>query len=107
VLSYPEDKSLHAMVLKHVGKPLEWTELADRTPGPGEARVRVTAPAPAPTPLGIAYLSRQARDALFAELGCCAPVLTVTEARERFARLGPKDVTQSRRQSCASHTPSR
>jgi propanol-preferring alcohol dehydrogenase len=34
---------MHAMVLKHVGAPLEWTELADRTPGPGEIRVKVSA----------------------------------------------------------------
>ena len=34
---------MHAMVLKRVGAPLEWTELPDRPPGPGEIRVKVTA----------------------------------------------------------------
>jgi propanol-preferring alcohol dehydrogenase len=34
---------MHAMVLKQVGAPLEWTELADRIPGPGEIRVKVSA----------------------------------------------------------------
>jgi propanol-preferring alcohol dehydrogenase len=34
---------MHAMVLKQIGQPLEWTELPDRQPGPGEIRVRVTA----------------------------------------------------------------
>lgn len=34
---------MHAMVLKTPGAPLEWSEMADRTPGPGEIRVRVTA----------------------------------------------------------------
>jgi propanol-preferring alcohol dehydrogenase len=34
---------MHAMVLKQIGAPLEWTELADRLPGPGEIRVKVTA----------------------------------------------------------------
>jgi alcohol dehydrogenase, propanol-preferring len=34
---------MHAMVLKKVGGPLEWTELADRHPGPGEIRVKVAA----------------------------------------------------------------
>jgi len=32
-----------AMVLNKLGSPLEWTELADRQPGPGEIRVAVTA----------------------------------------------------------------
>jgi alcohol dehydrogenase, propanol-preferring len=32
---------MHAMVLKMVGAALEWTELADRQPGPGEIRVKV------------------------------------------------------------------
>jgi alcohol dehydrogenase, propanol-preferring len=32
---------MHAMVLKRLGSPLEWTELPDRQPGPGEIRVRV------------------------------------------------------------------
>jgi alcohol dehydrogenase, propanol-preferring len=31
------------MVLRHVGAPLEWTELPDGIPGPGEIRVRVSA----------------------------------------------------------------
>ncbi len=34
---------MHAMVLKQYGAPLEWTELADREPGPGEIRVDVAA----------------------------------------------------------------
>ena len=34
---------MHAMVLKKIGAPLEWTELADRGPGPGEIRVDVAA----------------------------------------------------------------
>jgi propanol-preferring alcohol dehydrogenase len=31
------------MVLKKLGTPLEWTELADRQPGPGEIRIKVAA----------------------------------------------------------------
>ena len=34
---------MHAMVLKQVGSPLQWTELPDRQPGPGEIRVKVSA----------------------------------------------------------------
>jgi propanol-preferring alcohol dehydrogenase len=34
---------MHAMVLKQPGAALEWTELADREPGPSEIRVRVGA----------------------------------------------------------------
>ena len=34
---------MHAMVLKQLGKPLEWTELPDRQPGPGQIRVKVAA----------------------------------------------------------------
>jgi propanol-preferring alcohol dehydrogenase len=34
---------MYGMVLKRTGAPLEWTELADRQPGPGEIRVRVGA----------------------------------------------------------------
>ena len=34
---------MYAMVLNQLGAPLEWTELADRLPGPGEIRVKVTA----------------------------------------------------------------
>jgi propanol-preferring alcohol dehydrogenase len=34
---------MFAMVLKQIGAPLEWTELADRQPGPGEIRVHVAA----------------------------------------------------------------
>ena len=34
---------MHAMVLKHLGRPLEWTELPDQQPGPGEIRVKVAA----------------------------------------------------------------
>jgi propanol-preferring alcohol dehydrogenase len=34
---------MHAMMLKEVGTALEWTDLADRQPGPGEIRVKVAA----------------------------------------------------------------
>ncbi|ACB94558.1 zinc-dependent alcohol dehydrogenase family protein [Beijerinckia indica] len=34
---------MHAMVLKALKTPLEWTELPDRQPGPGEIRVKVLA----------------------------------------------------------------
>jgi propanol-preferring alcohol dehydrogenase len=34
---------MHAMMLRRIGAPLEWTELPDRTPGPGEIRVNVGA----------------------------------------------------------------
>jgi propanol-preferring alcohol dehydrogenase len=34
---------MKAMVLKKIGAPLEWTELADRQPGVGEIRVKVVA----------------------------------------------------------------
>lgn len=34
---------MHAMVLKSLGRPLEWTELPDPRPGPHEIRVRVLA----------------------------------------------------------------
>jgi len=34
---------LHAMVLKALGTPLEWTELADPEPGPNEIRVKIAA----------------------------------------------------------------
>jgi propanol-preferring alcohol dehydrogenase len=34
---------MHAMVLKKLKTPLEWTELPDRQPGPGEIRVNVLA----------------------------------------------------------------
>jgi len=34
---------MHAMVLKKLGAALEWTDLADRQPGPGEIRVKVAA----------------------------------------------------------------
>ena len=34
---------MHAMVLKTVGAPLEWTELPDRLPGPGQIRLKVSA----------------------------------------------------------------
>jgi propanol-preferring alcohol dehydrogenase len=34
---------MHAMVLKKIGSPLEWTELPDRQPGPGQIRVKVAA----------------------------------------------------------------
>jgi propanol-preferring alcohol dehydrogenase len=34
---------MHAMLLKQVGGPLEWTELPERRPGAGEIRVRIGA----------------------------------------------------------------
>ncbi len=34
---------MHAMLLKALHRPLEWTELPDRQPGPGEIRVKVGA----------------------------------------------------------------
>ena len=34
---------MHAMVLNAIGRPLEWTELPDRQPGPGQIRVKVAA----------------------------------------------------------------
>ena len=34
---------MHAMVLTKIGDPLEYTELADRHPGPGEIRMKVAA----------------------------------------------------------------
>ncbi len=34
---------MQAMVLNHIGAALEWTELADRAPGPGMIRVKVAA----------------------------------------------------------------
>jgi alcohol dehydrogenase, propanol-preferring len=34
---------MHAMVLNKLGAALEWTEFADRQPGPGEIRVKVAA----------------------------------------------------------------
>ena len=34
---------MHAMVLKKLGAALEWTDLADRQPGPAEIRVKVAA----------------------------------------------------------------
>ena len=41
---YCEDVSaMHAMVLNKLGAALEWTELADRRPGPGEIRVKIAA----------------------------------------------------------------
>jgi propanol-preferring alcohol dehydrogenase len=37
------DKTMKAMVLKKLKTALEWTDLADREPGPGEIRVKVSA----------------------------------------------------------------
>jgi len=34
---------MHAMMLKRIRAPLEWTELADRVPGPGQIRVKIAA----------------------------------------------------------------
>ena len=34
---------MHAMVLKKIGAPLEWTEFPDRAPGPGQIRVAISA----------------------------------------------------------------
>jgi propanol-preferring alcohol dehydrogenase len=38
-----QELTMQAMVLKPLGAGLEWTELADRVPGPGELRVKVGA----------------------------------------------------------------
>ena len=46
---------MHAMVLKNVGAPLEWTELPDRQPGPGEIRVKVGACGVCRTDLHVVY----------------------------------------------------
>ena len=35
--------AMHAMVLRKLGGPLEWTELPGRSPGPGEIRVKMIA----------------------------------------------------------------
>ena len=37
------ETNMYAMVSKKLGADLEWTELADRQPGPGEIRVKVSA----------------------------------------------------------------
>lgn len=34
---------MHAMVLNAIGRPLEWTELPERMPGPGQIRLKVSA----------------------------------------------------------------
>jgi propanol-preferring alcohol dehydrogenase len=34
---------MHAMVLREIGRPLQWAELPDRAPGPGQIRVQVAA----------------------------------------------------------------
>ena len=34
---------MHAMILKAIGRPLEWVELPDRQPGPGQIRLGVSA----------------------------------------------------------------
>ncbi|BCA63985.1 alcohol dehydrogenase [Sphingomonas sp. HMP9] len=34
---------MHAMILRAIGRPLEWTELPDRLPGPGQIRLKVSA----------------------------------------------------------------
>ena len=34
---------MHAMVLRRLKTPLEWTELADRQPGPGQIRIKISA----------------------------------------------------------------
>src|SRR5580704_13202327 len=41
-LTEPEN-AMQAMMLKQLGAALEWTDLADRQPGPGEIRVKVAA----------------------------------------------------------------
>ena len=38
-----QEAMMHAMLLKKIGSPLEWRELADPEPGSGEIRVRVSA----------------------------------------------------------------
>jgi len=35
--------AMQAMVLNKIGDPLEWTDLADRLPGPGEIRIKIGA----------------------------------------------------------------
>jgi hypothetical protein len=37
------ENAVQAMVLKKLGAALEWTDLADRQPGPAEIRVKVAA----------------------------------------------------------------
>jgi propanol-preferring alcohol dehydrogenase len=37
------EMTMHAMMLRKLKEPLEWSELPDRSPGPGEIRVRVSA----------------------------------------------------------------
>jgi propanol-preferring alcohol dehydrogenase len=34
---------MQAMVLRKIGQPLEWTELADRLPAPGQIRIKISA----------------------------------------------------------------
>jgi len=46
---------LHAMVLKALGTPLEWTELADPEPGPNEIRVKIAACGVCRTDLHVVY----------------------------------------------------
>jgi propanol-preferring alcohol dehydrogenase len=41
--SRTSETNMHAMVLKRLREPLEWSELPDRVPGPGEVRVKVGA----------------------------------------------------------------
>ena len=48
----------------------------------------------APPATEIPRQSREARDALFAELGSCAEGLTPAEAASRLRRVGPNDVVQ-------------
>jgi len=58
----------------------------------------VHAPVPATE---IPRLSREAQDAVFAELGTCAEGLTQSEADARLRRIGPNDVAQAKRQGIA------
>lgn len=34
---------MHAMILMAIGRPLEWSEMLDRHPGPGQIRLKVSA----------------------------------------------------------------
>src|SRR5690348_3041117 len=42
-LPFRKEMVVHAMVLRKLKTPLEWSKLPDRFPGPGEIRLRVAA----------------------------------------------------------------
>lgn len=71
---------MHAMQLKALGAPLEWTELDDREPGPGEIRVRVTA-------CGVCRTDLHVVDGELA--GPTLPIIPGHEIVGRIDRLGP------------------